>query len=153
MYSYVLRCWFVANLLHPVFLGIASVVDGGSITPGDLGIFFVVFIPLILVSLFISLPALLMGWLVMSLLASVEFPVVNKFYAWLLSTIPVIFLNMTILIAVTDDIYSFQKLFRLDRDVLLIMLPSLTSALVASAFCFNRFIKLFKYTQHETNLV
>ena len=88
MYSYVLRCWFIANLLHPVFIGVADFLGGGSLTGDDLGIFIVVFIPLILVSLFISLPALLMGWLVMSLLARIEFPVVDRFYIWLFSLIP-----------------------------------------------------------------
>lgn len=156
MYGYVFRCWVLANVMHPVFFLVLDLLMGEHFTSEELMSGFVWFIPVCLFSFFITLPSLLMGWLVMGILMRIGNDMLSKFCIWLFSIVPIILVNLVLLILLIDAPDSLLKVFEFRKEQVLIVLPSVVSALLASVFCFKQFSIIFyqdKINNHETNLV
>jgi hypothetical protein len=153
MYSYVFCCWMLANLTHPVFFLLLSLFSGDSVVARDLTFWTVMFIPMVLLSLFITIPSVLLGWFVLGIIMKIPGEVLYKFCIWLLSTIPIIFINLIILNMLLYEEISIRKIFQFNGEVLLFILPAIVAVISSSFICYKQFTRIFNQQDHETNLV
>lgn len=156
MYQYVLYSWFLANVMHPLCYLLMNLLREQSFNYQDLVFGIIYFIPLCLFSFFITLPSLLMGWLVMAMLTKIRCRVLQKFWMWLICIVPIILINLVCLMIVIKEPFSLAEVSELRIEQALILFPPIISAILASVFCFKRFETVFNQIEtksYETDLV
>jgi len=127
MFLHVFYSWLVTQLLHPILVIALSYVLNGSIghlEPGVIVLF-------VIVSVLISSPCLLLGWLSIGLIIYSGYAAVIKFVLWLLATGTLVILNFFILGLILYGRFQFEFLF--------ITIPGILSVWIVSVIRWKQF--------------
>ena len=146
MFVYTFYTWLLANIIHPVFLiGYVGVLHRQL----DFANFGEQYFLILFLSVILSFPAFLLGWIVLSLIRFTNFTITIKFLAWLFIVPFLIVLSL----------WSMTKPYTngfFDAELLMITIPAILSAWTSSAFRYKQFQKLIYnkiITNNETELV
>ncbi len=131
MYLYVFITWLVANLFHPFFIAILFWEEGNwgmeILTLGFMIFFY---------SLLFSLPALLLGWLLIYLISRLPFDITCKFFVWLFLAAALPFVTLAII-----SLLFFKESIFLEE--LSFVLPATLSVVMAILLRVNFFFRLY----------
>ena len=134
MYLYVFITWVVANLLHPLLFIISLSNKSNSAFPlfeliGECVILFCI-------SLLVSLPSLLLAYLVIFLVSRLPIDTWSRFFTWLLLVAAIPLVNFLLLFSSLIGEESLLSVFDL---VLPSIVAAVISVLVRGRYFFNLF--------------
>ena len=147
MFNYTFNTWLLSNLLHPIFFITFGIIKAGFPGPINTEIFTLAGY-VFLISLFISIPCLFLGWFSVKLIiSSTAISDDLKFIIWLFLTPFLAFVEFLILLVILGS---------LESDLLLYSLPGTFAAAFSVLIRYPQFNKIIHTSQtnnHETNLV
>jgi len=129
MFLNVFYSWLIAQVFHPIlFIASLWLLDGRFFINVEYIFFF------LLISILVSLPGLLAGWLCMGLIAYSNYTITAKFFMWLATTALLVILTLWIVILFFDG--------GLQLEFLLAAIPGILSIWIASVIRLKQFHKL-----------
>jgi hypothetical protein len=147
MFNYTFNTWLLSNLLHPIFFITFGIIKAGFPGLSNTEIFTLTGY-VFLISLFISIPCLFLGWFSVKLvISSTAISDDLKFIIWLFLAPFLAFVEFLILLIILD---------LLESDLLLYSLPGTLAAAFSILIRYPQFNKIIYTSQidnHETNLV
>ena len=146
MFLHTFYTWILSNLLHYILFIIILIITEGNPDIFDSSLFIsaVIFFCL---SVIISLPCLLLGWLCLNLINASPYSGGIKFLLWLVTGPSLVFFEFLFILVLTNQI---------ENEDFLVILPAMTAAGMSILIRYRQFEKLNytpKIDDHETNLV
>lgn len=141
MTRFILFCWLLANLLHPVmWLLLMTLVET---MPGfsDFGWMCLYYIPFVLISLLASAPALFLCFPLCRVLVNSGLSIVDRFGVWLFLVAFLTCLNVYCLFAFFADEFSLQSIIDFFSYSWDLVLAPVSSVILSSFIGFKKFIK------------
>lgn len=147
MFNHTFNTWLLSNLLHPLSFIIFGAIKNGSLSTSGTE-FFTIGGYVFLVSLFVSIPCLFLGWLcIKMILRSIVISDELKFITWIFLAPLLAFVEFLILLIILDV---------LESDLLLYSLPGIIATVFSVLIRYPQFNKIAFTSQtdnHETNVV
>lgn len=144
-FMHILYTWLLAHLMHPLCLMLYFFAkDSESFNIGNSGFFFL----FIAVTLLLSIPAMLICWLLLILINRLSFSVQEKYLLWIFCVLITLILNF------------FGILFSIDGTLNManaeLLIPAGITTIIALLIRVNSFKILqsnYKPNQHENDMV
>lgn len=144
MFVHTIHTWLVAHLVHPVIFVIYFLLlnDAEGINWGA-GFFF---IPVF--ALFASIPSLFITWLLLYVLTNTNLSAIEKFIAWMISVVVVIFINFA----------GLRILFEAGpgKGIDNLLVPPIIAAILSTLIRYKQFFAFqlnYNVIKNENNLV
>src|SRR4051812_8549037 len=130
MFLNVFYSWLIAQVLHPILFMVSLwLFDGRFFINAEYVFYF------LLISILVSLPGLLSGWLCMGRIVAAHYTISAKFFIWLATAAMLVILTLWIVILFFDG--------GLQPEFLLAAIPGILSIWIASIIRLRQFYKLF----------
>ena len=132
MLLHVFYSWLLSQIILPIMFLILSLLLGGSVNDffTEDGLLFLI------VSVGVSLPCILFGWLIIIPIVFAELTVMAKFLVWIFATAIIVMLDLWIFYLIIVNRMEFQI-----RDFV-IALPGILSIWIASIIRYKQFQNL-----------
>jgi hypothetical protein len=140
MFLHTFYTWLLANLLHPLMLAAGVIVTTGNVNVNFNETINFLF-QILFYSMLFSLPCLLLSWLFLGIIVFSGYLMPVKFILWLLVTALLIFLEVFIILYLSEE--------EIEWELLLFALPATAATWMAIAFRWNQFKNLI--TQQTKN--
>lgn len=140
MFVHVLFTWLLAHLLHPLVLAVQIyLMDGGGSFAVDL-MGFSLFIAGF--GVIVSLPALLISWLVFSMIVQSGLPTQFNLVVWLLASSTIVMFTFVVVMRSYD---------LLERDLFPLVISPLVATCLSIIIRINQFLKISIRERDEQN--
>ena len=146
MFLHTFYTWLLSNLLHPVLFILLLIITENNTDILNSG-FVTAIVTFFAVSLVISLPCLLLGWLCLYLITNSPYSAGTKFMVWLTTGPSLVFFEFLFILLFMDLI---------ETEIFLFSFPGIAAIGISILIRFRQFEKLTytpKIENHETNLV
>lgn len=141
MTRFILFCWLLANLLHPVMLCLLMALVETMPGISDFGWICLYYIPFVLISLLASAPALFLCFPLCRVLVNSGLSIVDKFGVWLVLLTFLTCLNMYCVFAFFANEFSLQSIIDFFTYSWDLVLAPVLSVILSSFIGFKKFIK------------
>lgn len=141
MFNYIFFTWFLANLLHPLmWIFWAMAMGGGSAWSDGAGwwLFFMTILCLI-----ISLPCLLVGYILLKAIGRTPLTVQARFCLWLIASPGLAFLESMLIIGLLFRFFG--------PGDLVFVIPALVATALSTLLRYSQFTKLFETPKTDAN--
>lgn len=140
MFLYALSSWLVAQIVMPVLIMIAGLVINGWFLAPEIGLLLIA----MFVSLFITIPGLIISWLFLGIVIYADYTPLVKFLFWLIATALAVVLNALMIVLLFNLNIDFWE------NVSVFVVVGVTSIWVS---CFIRMKSFFELNRVQNIVI
>jgi len=147
MFLYTFNTWLIANLLHPLMF-----MAFGFIIYGHDGLLFYAdivkgYLLVLGVSLLCSLPALLIGWLLLGMVVLSEYTPLARLIMWIICSATLVFLEVLVMALIVRESLTLETFSLAIPGIL-----AVSASIIIRYKQFQKLISSLQTNDHENNL-